>query len=137
MHSGMRKARESLADQVSGGVNALRDLAGDLADVLQSLAEGRPPTIEELALSDVVGFFVENKGKAPDAVAGVVLREREAAGPEKRTTSEGGYLMHLVFLGRDGRPLIKARDPRRTYFATRLDGELTAAFGTNNIVIFN
>lgn len=134
MHSGIRKARQSLADQLSGGVNALRDLAGDLGEVLQSLSEGRPPAIEELTLSDVIGFFVDNKGKAPDAVAGVILREREAAKPGP---VEDGYLVHLLFIDRDGQPLIKAHDPRRAYFAARLDAELTAAFSTNNIVIFN
>jgi hypothetical protein len=137
MHSGIRKARKSLADQLSDGVNALRDLTGDLADVLQSLSEGRPPAIEELALSDVIGFFVDNKGKAAGSAAGVILREREAAETEKREPAKDGYLVHLLFLDRDGQPLVKARDPRRAYFAARFDPELTAAFGTNNIVIFN
>jgi hypothetical protein len=127
MHSGMRKAKKSLADQLAGGVSALRDLAGDLADVLHSLAEGRPPRIEELTMADVIGFFVDNKGAAAGAVAGAILRESEGV----------SYLVHLFYLDSDGQPLIRERDPRRSYLAGQLDAELAKAFGGNNIVIFN
>jgi hypothetical protein len=138
MHSGMRKAQKSLAGQLAGGVSSLRDLAGDLADALHSLAEGRPPRIEELTMTDVVGFFVDNKGAASAAVAGVVLRgSDEPAGRHDPQVPEAEYLVHLFFLDSEGRPLITARDPRRTYLTPRFDDELAAAFGANNIVIFN
>jgi hypothetical protein len=137
MRSGVRKAKKTLADQLAGGVNALRDLASDLADAVESLSEGRPPRIEELTLADVIGFFVDNKEKTREAVAGAILRDREAIPHGDRDPAEGAYLVHLLFLDRDGRPLITARDPRRSYLAKRFDAELAAAFGTNNIVIFN
>jgi hypothetical protein len=134
----MRKAKKTLADQLAGGVNALRELADDLGDVLQSLAEGRPPRIDELTMADVVGFFVDNKGAAVNAVAGAILRDPEGArGNAEQDAAETECLVHLFFLDSDGQPLIRARDPRRTYLAGRLDDELAGAFGTNNIVIFN
>jgi len=140
MHSGMRKAKKSLADQMASGVNSLRDLAGDLADALQSLADGRPPRIEELTMADAVGFFVDNKGAASEAVAGAILRDGEKAEvPRARDgeVPESGYLVHMFFLDSDGRPLLRAHDPRRTYLAARFDAELARAFGSNHIVIFN
>jgi X-X-X-Leu-X-X-Gly heptad repeat protein len=138
MHSGMRKAQKSLAGQLASGVNSLRDLAGDLADAVHSLAEGRPPRIEELTMTDVVGFFVGNKGAAPAAAAGVILRGNDQpAGRHDPDAAEAVYLVHLFFLDSGGQPLITAGDPRRTYLTPRFDDELAAAFGANNIVIFN
>jgi hypothetical protein len=137
MHSGMRKAKKTLADQLAGGVNALRDLAGDLADALQSLSEGRPPRIEELTMPDVVGFFVDNKKASPEAVAGVIIRDPEETRSNKdQAATQVEYLVHLFFLDNDGQPLIGDRRPMRAYLARRFDEELTRAFGTNDIVIF-
>ncbi len=136
MHSGMRKAKKSLAEQLSGGVNSLRDLTGDLIDAVQSLSEGRPPRIEELAMTDVVGFFVSNKGTVTDAEAGAILRVSDGPRVRDQEVPETEYLVHLFFLDSEGQPLIKARDPRRTYLTSRFDAELAAAFGANNIVVF-
>jgi hypothetical protein len=137
MRAGMRKATKTLADQLAGGVNALRDLAGDLADVVQSLSEGRPPRIDELTMPDVVGFFVDHKKTSPAAVAGVIIREREETrANQDQAAPQAEYLVHLFFLDNDGQPLIGDRHPRRAYLAGRLDDELARAFGTNNIVIF-
>jgi hypothetical protein len=138
MHSGMRKAKRSLADQITGGVSSMRDLAGDLTDAFQSLVEGRPPEIEELTMADAIRFFVNSKGAAPDAVAGAILRVSDKpSGGDGQSVPEEGQLVHLFFLNSEGRPLITAGDPRRTYLASRFDAELAGAFGTNNIVIFN
>jgi hypothetical protein len=138
MHSGMRKAKKSLAEQLAGGVNSLRDLAGDLADALQSFSEGRPPRIEELTMADAVGFFVDSKETVPEAVAGTVLRlPGESGGRRTHDVPEPEYLVHLFFLDSEGKPLIAAHHPRRAYHTPRFDAELAAAFGVNNIVIFN
>jgi hypothetical protein len=133
----MRKARKSLAEQLAGGIDSLRDLAGDLSDALYALAEGRPPRIDELTMADAVSFFVDNKGNTPEAVAGVILRVRdEPRGRRDPDVSEAEYLVHLFFLDNEGQPLITSRDPRRTYLTSRFDGELAAAFGANSIIIF-
>jgi hypothetical protein len=136
MPSAMRKARQSVTEQVTGGVNALQALAGELADALAALAEGRPPQIEELTMADVVGFFVEHRKSVPEAAAAAILRDQ----PDSASPAAGdgtGYLVHLFFLDKDGRPMIDGRQPKRAYLARQFDNELVNAFGTNNIIIFN
>jgi hypothetical protein len=138
MHSGMRKANRKLAEQSAASVNAIRELVGDLADTFEAMAGGRPPRIDELTMPDVVGFFVDKRGKVPEANAAAVLRDRRRAGTSDDEDSGGEeYLVHLFFLDSEGRPLIQGDRPRRAYLTRRFDGELTRAFGANNIVIFN
>lgn len=136
MPSSMRKAKQGIAQQVTVGATALQALAGELADVFAAWAEGRPPQLDELAMTDVIGFFVEHRKSVPAATAAAILRDR----PESTSAAAHdatGYLVHLFFLDKDGRPLIDGRQPKRAYLVGNLDSELTAAFGTNNIIIFN
>jgi hypothetical protein len=89
-------------------------------------------------MADVVGFLVDNKEKAADAVAGAILRiPEEGRTGQDLAAAETEYLLHLFFLDSEGRPLITGREPRRSYLAGRIDVELAQAFGANNIVIFN
>jgi hypothetical protein len=138
MHSGIRKAGKNLANQSAASVNTIRELAGDLADALTAISEGRPPRIEELTMADVVGFFVDQRVQVPEATAAAILRDRQATAASAGQDAHGDeYLVHLFFLDRDGRPLVKGGRPWRSYLTRRFDGELGGAFGTNNIVIFN
>jgi hypothetical protein len=136
MNLGMRKAKQTLAQQAAGGVNALRDLASELAEVFQAISEGRPPRIEELAMADVVGFFVDHRDSVPEAEAAAIVRDQAKAGaPQEADGVE--YTVHLFFLDCEGRPLIKGNQPKRSYLTRRFDAELAGAFGANDIIIFN
>ncbi len=133
MHPSMRKAKQSIAGQVTGGISQLQALAGELAHAFQAMAEGRPPRIDELAMADVVGFFVEHRESVPDAEAAAILREPST----RENSSDPEYLVRLFFLDKEGRPLIGTRQPNRAYLTQRFDGELASAFGANDIVIFS
>jgi hypothetical protein len=132
----MRKAKQALAQQAAGGVSAFRELASELAEAFQAISDGRPPRIEELTMADVVSFFVEHRDSVPEAEAAAILRDR-TEGERPHDPEAGHYLVHLFFLDSEGRPLITGRQPKRSYLTRRFDAELAAAFGTNNIVIFN
>jgi hypothetical protein len=137
MNSGMRKAGRKLAEQSAASVDAIRELAGDLSDALQAISDGRAPRIDELTMPDVVGFFVDKRKDVPAATAAAILRDGPEGARGGRDSGEDEYLVHLFFLDSEGRPLIRGNQPRRSYLTRRFDGELTRAFGDNNIVIFN
>ena len=139
MNVGLRKATKSLANQAAAGFGTILELAGDLSEALQALSQGRAPRIEELTMRDVVGFFVAEKGKVPDAAAAAVLRDPKAAAapPAGQDPGASEYLVHLFFLDNDGRPLIEGDTPWRSYLTRDFDSELAKAFGANNVVIFN
>ncbi len=136
MHPAMRKAKQGVAQQIAGGIGQVQALAGELADAFQAMAEGRPPRIEELAMADVVGFFVEHRKSVPEAEAAAILRELRDS--EKQTDpGHAEHLVRLFFLDKNGRPLLRPHQPTREYLVRQFDSELAGAFGTNNIVIFS
>ncbi|GAA1676464.1 MULTISPECIES: hypothetical protein [Streptomyces] len=89
----------------------------------------RVPLRAVLTYRDVVAFLVRNRARAPEAAAGAVLRQRE--GPV--------FLVQTFFLDQEGVPLRDTGTPPAPVWvcrARRLDGELRAAFGDKDLIIF-
>jgi hypothetical protein len=123
----------------SGGLKPagqFRALGGGLGDCIQAVAKGRPPRVAKLTMADVVGFFVAHRSSAAAAEAAAIVRDQANPGPQPHPDGTG-HLVHLFFLDKEGRPLLGAHGPARTYLAQQFDDELAAAFGSNNVVIFS
>ncbi|MER8157298.1 hypothetical protein [Streptomyces sp. NPDC094472] len=113
----------------------LREVSAPLESGGRSRAAGsgrstrRVPLRAQLTYRDVVAFLVRNRARAPEAAAGAVLRQRE--GPV--------FLVQTFFLDQEGVPLRDTGTPPAPVWvcrARRLDGELRAAFGDKDLIIF-
>ncbi|MFB6892837.1 hypothetical protein ACFCX4_26395 [Kitasatospora sp. NPDC056327] len=109
-----------LAALAGGLLHSLRKRPGD--------ADGpavRSVTQDELTYTEVIAFFTGHRAASGGARAGTVLR----------SPRRGGHLVHLHFVDGSSTPLPNA--PSAVYRVRRLDAELTAAFGPNDLIVIS
>ena len=101
-------------------INIIRD---------QFVQSGQPVYGTRLTLEDAFQFFEENKGQSPLAASGAIVRSAD----------QDGTWIFLIFLDRDGTPLITGpmAAPVGSYLIQALDPELAAAFGSKNVIVIN